>query len=185
MLSYMCKLPEERLQEVLVLAEQVSAGQGLLNRLVNEGLVTADWARKAEQYVRGKIRSRGGDAKNVSELDRSFGQLALQRGHIRVSDLEEALLEQERLKRRNLSFRIGEILMRSGAMKLAQIRQILREQGCENEHCTACGAIIGALEPAAGQACPNCGGRLELAIFLDVVKGDLERRSPDIPAAVG
>ncbi|MFN0057113.1 MAG: hypothetical protein ACKVX7_01530 [Planctomycetota bacterium] len=172
MLSYLCKLPDEQMQRVLDLAEQMGDRVALLTRLVDEQIVNQEWATMATRYLRGKVRARGADGRELGELDRRFGQIALRHGHIRVSDLEEALLEQERLRRSNLHFRLGEVLIRSGAMELAQVREVLKEQGCAAHECGGCGAIFQESKAAGAKVCPACGGTLRAAVFLDIIRSD-------------
>ena len=109
-------------------------------------------------------------------VDRSFGQLALEKGWIAVDQLEAALLEQERLRRLRLNFRIGEVLVRLGALEVDQVRAILREQGFDLACCRECDALIdgGSDENGAG-SCPFCGGELRPPVYLDPIPADHPR----------
>ncbi len=111
------------------------------------------------------------------QLDRRFGQLVLERGWIGVDQLEDAILEQERLRRVNLRFRLGEILVRTMALTVSQVREILVEQGLSVHSCEQCEAVVssspGESHDGVDDArCPFCGSALCAAVFLETVRGD-------------
>lgn len=177
MLRYQGQLSDENLQVVLGHAEQATDHQDLLRRISDLGLVDPEWIERASRYLRSKARSVRSAAEELCRMDRSFGQLALSRGWIELADLETALLEQERLRRSNLSFRIGEILVRIGALDPNQVRDVLKEQGYDVLRCQQCDLVIEV--DSAETACPTCGETLEAPLFLDVVRSDVTTRSDE------
>lgn len=178
MLKYQRNLSPPELERVAEWAGQCVDHRNLLEQLVSERVVEQEWADRARTYLRSKARSRVGEHDELSRFDRSFGQIALERELIDVGQLEAALLEQERLRRRNLHFRIGEILVKTGSLEISAVRAILREQGIESRQCRSCEAVVsvppsGPGAAAENRACPACGGELDDARFLEIVRADL------------
>ena len=103
---------------------------------------------------------------------RMHGWLRSRRG--RAGGLDR--LEQERLRRLRLNFRIGEVLVRLKALEVDQVRSILREQGFDLSCCRECDALIeGASEDGKSGSCPFCDGELRPPVFLDPVPADHSR----------
>ncbi len=154
-------------------------GDDLLTELVRVKLIEEGWADRTRRYVRGKARGGFSSGTDVQLLDRRFGQLSLRRGWVSVGDLEVAILEQELLRRFNLRFQIGEILVCMGTLSVEQVRIVLRDQGIAQRHCEECAAIVNALELDAErqQSCPFCEGDLSEVIFLEGVRSDNRKLS--------
>ena len=144
--------------------------QALLRHLVERQSVTKEWAQSALQAVRRKARGISPDAKTLVAQERSFGQLALRKKFVTVPELEAGILEQQRLFRMNLRFRIGEILVRQGVLTVEQVRHILVEQGKGTLKCSACSSIVVA--HADSNVCPACHGELREPDYLGVVRAD-------------
>ncbi len=174
MLRYQGQLADSDLQVVLSHAERARDHQELLKQLGQLGIVDDDWIERAGRYLRAKSRSCRGLGEDLGRFDRSFGQVALSKGWIELSQLEAALLEQERLRRTNLSFRLGEILVRLGSLGVDQVRDILRQQGYEVMKCRSCDLVLAF---GAEELCPTCEGALEPTEFLDIVRSDVSSRA--------
>ncbi|MEM7166448.1 MAG: hypothetical protein AAF581_13365 [Planctomycetota bacterium] len=144
--------------------------ESLLRHLVAHGTISKDWAVRAGDSVRRKARGVPPDAKTLVAQERSFGQLALRKGLVAVSELEAGILEQQRLFRMNLRFRIGEILVRQGVLTVEQVREILTQQGKSTLRCGSCGAVVVAQE--GNQECSSCHGELREPGYLSVVRAD-------------
>jgi len=170
MMRYQGLLSDGELERVISLAEESNGHRELLERLLAEKLVDLEWAGRIEEYIVSRARSRAAEPDELFRLDRRFGQLALSRGWIQLADLEDALLEQERLRRRNLYFRVGEILVRLQAMTVERVREILKEQGCATLRCESCRKMVTA-ERNAPTTC-SCGGALAPPVFLELVNAD-------------
>ncbi len=153
--------------------EDVTSADPLLDHLVQAGKISAEQASSARSFLRKKTRSLTLSAGERNHLDRSFGQIALDNGWIGESQLELALLEQERLQRLRLDFRIGEVLIRAGSLDVDQVREILRLQGFDLVCCGECDRFFDGSDQACPLTmCPDCGGELEPPSFLDSVLPD-------------
>ena len=176
MLRYQGRISEENLRQAL---NRVHGSTTLLEVLRAGGLVDADWLDWAEQALRRKMRSFVGDRQALTDSDCCFGQLLLGRGWIDVSDLESGILEQQRLRRLNLRFRIGEILVRQGVLEADQVRAILADQGFSIWACLACDAVVnlpqtpGSADDNVEKSCPMCSGDLRPSVFLESVLSDV------------
>lgn len=73
--------------------------------------------------------------------DGKFGRIALEFSWISVEDLEASLLEQSRLRRIGLRFRLGEVLFRLGHLTRQQVESVLEKQGQRVKTCEDCGNI--------------------------------------------
>ena len=123
---------------------------------------------------RKKIRKYLRNPKETRECDKSFGQLAISIGNVSYDDLEDALLEQERLARLNLSFRLGEILVARGVMTVDTVLEILAKQGKRILVCPRCDCHFNAVDydPTATYRCLKCQGELASPLYLDNVAVD-------------
>ena len=176
MLRYQGRISEENLRQAL---NRVHGTTTLLEVLRTGELVEADWLEWAGQALRRKMRRFVGDREALAELDCRFGQLLLGRGWIDVGDLESGILEQQRLRRLNLRFRIGEILVRQGVLEADQVRAILADQGFSIWSCTECEAVVnrpqtpGSADDGVEKSCPICSGPLRPSVFLESVRSDV------------
>lgn len=165
-------VPDATLQALL---REASTSRALLARLVADQTVTQDWATATERLLRRKARRVSEEELAERKGDRTIGQLALLRGWLDVSALEDAILEQQRLRRMNLRFRLGEILMQRGVLSADQVRALLAEQGYATAVCRRCEEIVAVSEPVAAegkQHCPACKASLRPTQFLDIVHAD-------------
>ncbi len=173
MLRYREWVSESELEACLTDCEQVTSVEQLLDHLVGAGKISSEQASSARSFLRKKTRSLTLSAGERYHLDRSFGQIALESGCIEESQLESALLEQERLQGLRLDFRIGEVLIRNGLLDVGQVRQILRLQGFDLVCCSDCDRFLdGRRQREPRLNCPHCGGELEPPTFLDSVLPD-------------
>jgi len=176
MIRYRGWLAEAEIESVMAECGVKATADQLLQRLCRGQRLTPDQADDARRFLREKSRTLRLDSGEKFKIDRSFGQIALERGWLQVADLEAALLEQERLRRLRLNFRIGEVLVRLGTLEVDQVRTILREQGFDLACCRDCDALVeGATTGDGGGVCPECGGELRPPVFLDPVPGDRVR----------
>ncbi len=176
MIRYRGWIDERVLDSVLSDCGPSVSSEGLLERLVMNGNIDLKQAEMGRRFLKEKTRALKVSSGERFRIDRSFGQIALERGLIEVAQLEEALLEQERLRRLRLNFRIGEVLVRLQALSVDQVRSILREQGFDLSCCRECDALIeGASEDGKSGTCPFCDGELRPPVFLDPVPADHPR----------
>ncbi len=170
MLRYQGELSNSQLENAMRLADRYPSYGQFVDELLARGIISEHWANRARHYLKRRSRSNWSKPEELGKIDRSFGQIALAKGWVAVAELELALLEQERLRRRNLYFRIGEVLLKNRKLNLNQVRDILREQGLNNFHCLKCDLVIKESEE---KKCPSCGEVLVEAEFLDIVHADL------------
>ncbi len=175
-LHYQGRVSDEQLREIIA-RHKGSGSEALLKSLLAEGIVDAEWVAQARTSMRQRAR-RQKDTEETTSLERSFGQVALERKWITLEQLEEAILEQQRLRRMKLQFRIGEILLRFRRLNLAQVREILAEQGRAVGGCERCATFVRVMAGAedTDPTCPICNGQLVESIFLDAVHVDRARR---------
>ena len=93
---------------------------------------------------------------------------------ISLDDLEAALLEQERLSRLNLHFRLGEILVSQGALTVDDVLGVLAQQGKRILVCESCDAHYNVVSFEDGKAyrCSNANVNLPNRSNLDTVAVD-------------
>ncbi len=123
---------------------------------------------------RKKARKMLRDHKEIERSERSFGQIALRRGRVTVDGLERAILEQERLRRLNLQFRLGEVMVALGLLPVEAVLEILAEQKKRILHCPACDGHYAVFDyrEEGEYRCKKCGGSLTEPFFLDTVAVD-------------
>ncbi|MGE3166990.1 MAG: hypothetical protein AB7O52_18955 [Planctomycetota bacterium] len=164
-------VPEDQLR---LLLSQLRDHEAVLQELLRLGLIDDEWVRAAEDHIRRRARRSSDEENDLLRGDRSFGQIALARGWADLNQVEGAILEQQRLRRVNLRFRMGEILVRNGVLSAEQVRTILSQQGYAVQSCSNCARMVNY--PQAGEAseghCGLCGGELSEAKFLDAVRPD-------------
>src|SRR5262245_11824943 len=116
--------------------ERSKPGTDLGKLLLAKGYLTEDQLKMIQDIRRKKARKLLRDVKEVERNERYFGQIALARGYINHSDLERAILEQERLRRLNLHFRLGEVLVALDVLTVEEVLEVLAEQKKRVLHCS-------------------------------------------------
>lgn len=177
MLRYQGKLSDADLERIVEEAESCEDLTSLVDLILKANVVDREWLDRACRYLRGRCRTRRAEAEELHQFDRKFGQIAMRKGWIGIAELEQALLEQERLRRTNLHFRIGEILVRQGALSVEAVREILSEQRYHVLACQDCEILVQIEQGRRSGApvtlvCPDCGGKLVETRFLDLVHAD-------------
>jgi hypothetical protein len=179
-------LRREQLEECLEEGRAAGAGADLGQLLLQKGYLTEAQLEMIRSIRRKKARKLR-DAKEIERTERSFGQIALRRGLIGLSELEAAILEQDRLRRLNLQFRLGEVLVALGVLNLDEVLGVLDEQKKRILRCPSCDDHYSVFDYQADRQyrCKKCGERLAEPLFLDavVVDGAIgERDSSPRPA---
>jgi len=114
---------------------------GLLECLHALGVLHVDQVRALVQRVRNQLRRLYSDSPESRVMDGRFGRITLEHKWISADQLEIALLEQSRLRKLGLRFRIGEVLLRLGYLSRSQVEKILEEQGQRTKTCPNCGNV--------------------------------------------
>lgn len=182
-------LRRDQLVECLEENRASSCPRDLGQILLQKGYLTEEQLDIIQEIRRKKVRKMLWDTKEIDRGERAFGQIALRRGLIQLRDLETAILEQERLRKLNLQFRIGEILVSRGLLPADRVLEILAEQRKRVLHCTTCDFHYQVFDYKAGDEyhCKKCGGLLSEPFFLDsaVVDGVIDMLSADVAECNG
>jgi len=167
-------LRREQLQECMEEERSLRGRQDLGQILLRKGYLTKDQLEMIREIRRKKARKALRDLSEIEHSERSFGQIALRRGLVGVGQMEAALLEQGRLRRLNLQFRLGEVLVGLGFLRVEEVLEILNEQKKRILYCPSCDDHYGVFDYRAGgdYRCKQCGGPLEEPLFLDPVALD-------------
>lgn len=171
-LHYQGKVTDARLQKILDRFRAAEA-ESLIQYLIGEDIVDEEWVAETQRALRIRAR-RQRDSEESFRIDRSFGGVALRKQLITVAQLEEAILEQQRLHRLKLFFRIGEILLNLNHVTSEEAREILMEQGNAVGGCEGCSSIVRLVAGVRTETatCPFCNGTVTPAVFLDLVHSD-------------
>ena len=126
-LHYQGIVSTPRLREILQKFHALPV-QELIDHLIGDGTIDQAWVDASRHAIRIRAR-RQRDPEQSEQLDDAFGNLALGRGWITLAQLEAAILEQQRLGRLKLQFRVGEILLNQRLLSIDQVRELLESQG--------------------------------------------------------
>ena len=164
----------EQLDECLKVQRSQDPERRLGEILRERGYLSPEQLQTILEIRRRKIRKLLRNPNEARECDKTFGEIALEFGYIKLEDLESAVLEQERLGRINLHFRLGEILVASGCMRVSEVQEVLGRQGKRIMVCPLCDAHYNVLgyRRVTSYHCPKCQGELDLPKFLDTVAVD-------------
>ena len=164
----------EQLDDCLRLQRTEPAKRKLGEILRDRGYLTDEQLQNILEIRKKKVRKLLRNPKEVRENDKGFGLIAVEAGVITFDQLEAAMLEQDRLSKLSLHFRIGEILVASKAMTMDDVEKVLSIQGKRILVCTLCDAHFNVLGYAKDRAysCLKCQAELTVPEFLDTVAVD-------------
>jgi transcription initiation factor IIE alpha subunit len=167
-------LRRDQLKECLEEERSRPQGTDLGQILLAKGYLNEKQLGMIREIRRKKARKMLRDTKEIERNERSFGQIALRRGRVALKDLEIAILEQERLKKLNLQFRLGEVLVSRGLLPVEEVLSILAEQKKRILHCASCDFHYSVFDyhPEEEYRCKKCGDLLSEPLFLDAVAVD-------------
>ena len=154
-------LDSEVLDRLLALRESRSGLNGLLGVIQEEALLCSDRIESLVKRVRNQMRRIHAELPETRVFDGRFGRIALSAGWISPQDLENALLEQSRLRRIGLKFRLGEILFKMDLLSRQQVESVLEQQGQRSKTCPGCQSVA----PFTAEIC-HCGQILQSAPLL-------------------
>jgi len=164
----------DQLDECLRIQREESPPRPLGEILVARGCIDDEQLRMILEIRRKKGRrpSRRSDSARVEETQ--FGKLALSADMITMDDLEDAILEQQRLDSLNLHFRLGEILVTKGKLKPSDVLEILRRQGKRLLVCPVCDLHynVKGFRNDKEYTCTRCPAKLLEPRHLDTVSAD-------------
>jgi transcription initiation factor IIE alpha subunit len=167
-------LSRQQLEECLEEERSSEGGADLGTILLRKGYINEEQLGKIQEIRRKKVRKMLRDSKEIERSEKAFGQIALRRGWIQLKDLEEAIVEQERLAKLNLQFRLGEVLVSKRKLSVEQVLEVLNEQQKRILHCPTCDFHYGVFDFQEGRSyrCRKCGDSLEEPLFLDPIAID-------------
>ena len=150
----------EHLEECLEEGRSSAHHDDLGQLLLKKGYLKEDELTLLEEVRRKKARKLMRNVNEIRQNERVFGLIALERGLITLEQLERAILEQENLRRKNLQFRLGEVLVKQGAIPVSDVLEILAEQRKRVLLCAVCDDhyTIYDYRPEDVYRCKNCGG---------------------------
>ncbi len=167
-------LRQDHLDECLSVQRALSPPRPIGDLLLEKGYITREQLRTILEIRRKKLRKMQRKPEEARETNRAFGDFALGSGRISIDDLEEAVLEQQRLASMNLHFCLGEVLVARGKMSASDVLDILSQQGKCILLCPVCDAHYNVVKFRSGKTyrCVHCGTDLIKPKFLDTIAVD-------------
>lgn len=173
-------LRPDQLEECLAIQRSESPPRKIGDILREKGYLTEEQLRLILDIRRKKLRRARKDPEEAKSVDKTFGSLALAKSYVRLDDLEDAILEQQRLSSLGLHFRLGEILVSRGKLQVSQVLELLAMQEKRILRCPICDLNVNVQRFEGNKAyhCKQCGGRLIEPVFLDTVAVDAVLEGP-------
>ena len=164
----------DQLDECLRIQREESPHRPLGEICVARGYIDEEQLRMILEIRRKKGRRGPRRSDAAREQESQFGKLALAASLITMDDLEDAILEQQRLDGLNLHFRLGEILVTKGKMKPAEVLEILRRQGKRLLVCPVCDLHynVKGFRNDKEYTCTRCPAKLLEPRYLETVAAD-------------
>lgn len=154
-------LNSEDLDTLLTRQDSKSGLVGFVEGIRQMRLLDADKIQSLVARVRNQLRRIHAELPETRIFDGRFGRIALSEGWITPEELENALLEQSRLRRIGLKFRLGEVLFKLDLLSRQQVEAVLEQQGQRFKTCSLCQAV----EPFSADYC-SCGQILQSGPLL-------------------
>ena len=165
---------QDQLDECLRIQRSQSPPRKLGEILIERGFLDHEQLQLILEIRRKRARKVQRKPEEARQCDCSFGRLSMEAGYIKLDDLEDAILEQQRLDHLNLHFRIGEILVAKSKMTLGDVLEVLRRQGKRILICPVCDIHYNVVEYKNGKSysCAKCRAKLLEPKFLETVGAD-------------
>ncbi len=154
-------LDSEAFARLLTLKESKYGLDGFVGVIQKESLLCPEKVESLVKRVRNQMRRIHAELPETRVIDGRFGRIAVSAGWISSQDLENALLEQSRLRRIGLKFRLGEVLFKMDLLSRQQVESVLEKQGQRSKACPDCQALA----PYTAELC-SCGRILQSAPLL-------------------
>jgi hypothetical protein len=167
-------LRKDQLEESLRIQRSESPPRNIGEILLQRGYITEEQFRTILEIRRKKVRKLQRKPAETRESNRTFGDLALTSGRITLADLEDAVLEQQRLALLNLRFFLGEVLVARCKLPAEVVLDILKEQGKTILVCALCDFHYNVVryKEAKKYRCFQCDAELMRPTFLDTIAVD-------------
>jgi hypothetical protein len=165
---------QDQLDECLSIQRTESPPRQLGEILLDRGYIDENQLRMILEIRRKKSRKSHRKSDEARQSENHFGRIALAQSLITLDELEDAILEQQRLDGLNLHFRLGEILVTKGKMKTSDVLEILRKQGKRLLICPVCDIHynVKGFKNDKPYTCTRCTARLIEPRYLDTVSAD-------------
>lgn len=164
-----------QLRECLHALKAEGGGRTLGAIMLERGLV--DEASLAE-ISRVQRRRKGARTKHHAkeEEECALGKALLSAHRLTLAELEDAVLEKQRLARKHMDMHLGEVLITRGLADAEVVRRFLRDRRGEIRYCERCEMQyhVGAGVPEHRMRCPRCKEALSQARYLQLVEADGE-----------
>ena len=134
-------LSPEVLDAILTSLSEKCGLQGFLEEIRNRSDLGSDQLQSLERRIRNQMVRIHAETPESRIEDGKFGRIAIEFAWISVDELESSLLEQSRLRRIGLRFRLGEVLFRMGYLTQKQVESVLEKQGQRVKTCEECGCV--------------------------------------------
>ena len=131
-------LNPEDLDQLLSRVSERSGLAGFVSEIRTASLLEAGKIQSLVTRVHNQLRRIHADLPESRVIDGKFGRIAMSAGWLAAEDLEMALLEQSRLRRQGLRFRLGEILFKMELLTRQQVETVLEKQ-LWTKICIQCG----------------------------------------------
>ena len=154
-------LDSEALDRLLTLPEAKCGLAGVVELIQKGSLLSPAKVESLLKRVRNQMRRIHAELPETRIFDGRFGRIALSEGWISAQDLENALLEQSRLRRIGLKFRLGEVLFKMDLLSRQQVESVLEQQGYRPKTCPDCQSVASFTK----ESC-TCGRILQSAPLL-------------------
>lgn len=167
-------ITRSQLEECLALQRRENPSRRIGDILLEKGYIDETQLSLILEIRRKKLKRMVRNQEELCRNERAFGRLALLRGKVSLSQLEDCILEQEKLAHLNLQFRIGEVMVAKGVLSVEDVLEILSWQKKRILACPPCDLNYNVVnyEEGTGYLCQKCGRALENPRFLDSVEVD-------------
>ncbi|MEK7486473.1 MAG: tetratricopeptide repeat protein [Planctomycetota bacterium] len=159
----------EQLQECVSLQKSEGKGRLLGTIMVEKGCITREDLRTILEIQKRHMETpvKGPQEKKA---DINFGVLLVKLNYLTENQVFGGIKKQAFYARKGLFFRLGEILVNEGVLKLDQVAQILAYQKKQVLECPSCGKQSSAnIDDPNSQICAACQTRLRVPEKVDLI----------------
>jgi len=173
---------KRQLDECLEIRSGCASKEHIGNLLLERGYLTRDQFNRIVEIRNRKVRKLLRSQEDSLESDREFGRLVLQERLIDLDGLEEAVLEQKRLRRLNMQFSLVEVLVSRQQVEVETVKRMFSILGRSMLRCLLCDVQyqIVDFDKEDEYKCPKCGAKLEPPVVLDPLMVDGVVRADEV-----
>ena len=166
-------LTTEQLEECLKLQREQQFYKSIGTIMVEKGIIDRDKVGQILQMQEASLKEAAGVGKAGSG-ETLFGAVAVMKRFVSLSQVEECLDEQRRLRRLGIFLRLGEILISRAYMTVEQVLSVLQRQRTQVLCCSRCQKRfnVTAFSNRKRFFCNVCGGELVQPDVIETVGVD-------------